>query len=117
MIYVDYCLMRNRGSELELSSKIKKYLSVDTWYHATTLDNWNSITKKGVLIDYNKRSSHDLDFGYGFYLTNAQDKAENYISRQRFEVLENKEPIILGFEFDALSCFQNKSYSSKILFR
>ncbi|WP_077368418.1 DUF3990 domain-containing protein [Anaerosalibacter sp. Marseille-P3206] len=99
-----------------MSNKIKKYLSNDMWYHATTLDNWNSICNRGILADYNKDTSDALDFGYGFYLSPTKERAEKYISDLlKVGVLIDSEPIILGFEFCPLVYLQNENYNFKIL--
>ena len=50
---------------MELTDKIKRVLSSDKWYHATTIDNYNSIRQKGIIADFNR--GKELDFGYGFY--------------------------------------------------
>ena len=57
---------------MDINGKIIKYLSIDKWYHGTTLEGWKSICKLGVLANYN--IGYELDFGYGFYLTSKQQK-------------------------------------------
>lgn len=102
---------------MAIVGKLLKYLSCDTWYHATTLDRWNSICEKGVLAEYNKETSNDLDFGYGFYLTNSKGKSEDYIKRYiNTGLLGNSQPIIIGFEFCPLCYFNEyKDFNAKIL--
>lgn len=87
------------------------------WYHGTVMSQWESICKNGILANYNKDTSDALDFGYGFYLAPSSEKAEEYITK----MLENSDfydtssqPLILGFEFNPLVCFEEDGYNAKI---
>ena len=62
-----------------MDTKQKNRLSNNTWYHGTNLCGWKQICKLGIQADFNK--DHELDFGYGFYLTPDKKGAENYIER------------------------------------
>lgn len=55
-----------------------RYLSESKWYHGTTLEGWHNICDKGIICNYNQ--GHELDFGYGFYLTPIQKQAERFIT-------------------------------------
>ena len=115
-----------------MKSKVRKYLSSDKWYHATTLDGFKKICDMGVKADYNK--GNELDFGFGFYLTPQRDKAETFIKNvleydnsevgdsitESFglPIKENKDkkiPVVIEFSFVPLECFENTSYNYKIL--
>lgn len=101
----------------ELSGKIKKQLSQNSWYHGTTYSNWNSICQNGILANYNEDTSDALDFGYGFYLAPSQERAEHYI----LSMMENSafyeqadQPMILEFELNPLEWFEGEEYNTKI---
>lgn len=115
-----------------MKSKVRKYLSSDKWYHATTLDGFKKICDMGVKADYNK--GNELDFGFGFYLTPQRDKAETFIKNvleydnsevgdsitESFglPIKENKDkkiPVVIEFSFVPLEWFENASYNYKIL--
>lgn len=96
--------------------KLLRYLSNSLWYHATTLEKWHNICKIGLKADYNIDHSHDLDFGYGFYLTDTQERAENYIERLiRSEVLGDSIPVIIEFNFIPLFWFEEDDYKTFVL--
>lgn len=102
----------------EITGKIKKVLSQNTWYHGTVFSNWNSFCQKGVLSDFNKDTSDALDFGYGFYLAPTKERAERYI----LSMMKNSGfyksddiPMILGFEFVPIEWFDDDKYNTKIL--
>jgi hypothetical protein len=97
----------------ELNQKQKKYLSNTTWYHATTEEHIHSINK-GVKADINRDFSQDLDFGYGFYLTDGADKAERYISKLLEYDNRAGIPVILEFTFDPLPWFSEDEYNTAI---
>ena len=100
----------------ELTGKIKKYLSNNLWYHATTLDGWYSICKLGIKVDYNRETSLGTDFGFGYYLTNQQSKAEDFIKRLiTAKVIENSVPVVIEFEFCPLPWFECDDYKTYIL--
>lgn len=83
-----------------MKEKTRNYLKNNKWYHATTLDCWENICELGIIAEYNKETSKDLDFGYGFYLTNTQEKAEEYINRLINSKLVNEnQAVIIEFEF------------------
>jgi len=102
---------------MEIQGKVRKYLNNTKWYHATTLDNWDSICTQGILVDFNKDTSDALDFGYGFYLTPTQERAESYITNllKAGVLAEDKTPIILEFELNVLELFEDNTYNAKIL--
>ncbi len=93
---------------------INKYINQKLWYHGTTLYEWDSIKRKGVIFDYNK--GNELDFGYGFYLTPEYDQAEYYIINllkfiDRFGMDENDRiPVIIEFEFSLIEYCANPDY-------
>lgn len=101
----------------EITNKVKKYLNNNIWYHGTVSSTWKSFCKNGILADYNKNTSSDLDFGYGFYLAPSKERAERYI----LDMMKNTdfyndsdEPMILGFEFKPLVLFESKDYNTKV---
>ena len=99
---------------MELSPKIQATLSSHKWYHATTKSNYENLLKSGIIADYNRGS--ELDFGYGFYLTNNEKMAENYISRL-FDSLpdEGREIlVIMEYEFCPVDWFLSDDYKSKV---
>ncbi|MDR1688156.1 MAG: DUF3990 domain-containing protein [Clostridiales bacterium] len=102
---------------MEYVGKIKKYLSNTKWYHATTLSNWQSIHKLGVRADYNKETSGELDFGFGFYLSNKPSSAENYIiGLKRAGVLSNNDVLtIIEFSFSPLKWFEEDIYNTYVI--
>ncbi|MEK1830905.1 hypothetical protein AAAC51_23320 [Priestia megaterium] len=57
--------------------KFLRQLRKDTWYHGTTLEGWKLLCENKINIKYN--IGNELDFGYGFYLTQNKSQAENYI--------------------------------------
>lgn len=60
------------------NSSSMKYLKSTRWYHGTTLEGWKNICKMGVQVKHN--IDHELDFGYGFYLTPKCEQAEKFIT-------------------------------------
>ncbi|PYY28375.1 DUF3990 domain-containing protein [Paenibacillus illinoisensis] len=102
-----------------------KYLKLDKWYHATTLDGWKSICRYGILANHN--IGHELDFGHGFYLTHDKKQAEKYIitllkyknkgllSEIEF-LLDSKVdksksiPVLVEFDISPLEWLQRKEY-------
>ncbi len=96
-----------------------------SWYHATTLDGWESICKLGIKVDYNR--NNELDFGYGFYLAYDQKKAEDYINRMLKYVIQpdlgvniksnpkKQIPVVIEFDFIPSEILQHKHYNYKFL--
>lgn len=101
----------------EITSKVRKVLNQNMWYHGTVFSNWESFCKNGIIADYNKDTSDALDFGYGFYLAPSKERAEHYIismmENSGFYVKDEK-PMILGFEFTPLEWFEGEEYQTKI---
>lgn len=94
---------------MDLSSKIASRLSSNAWYHATTLDGFHNILEKGVLADFNR--GRELDFGYGFYLTEKAKMAENYIARLP---VEPGNRVIMEFEFTPISWFEGDEIQTEV---
>lgn len=102
------------GRQMEPSQKIQTTLSSHKWYHATTKSNYENLIKSGVIADYNR--GNELDFGFGFYLTNTSEMAEKYISRL-FASLPEDEPeilVIMEYDFCPLDWFLMDDYKSKV---
>jgi len=102
---------------LILHGKIKKYLSNTRWFHATTLDDWHEINKNGVIADYNKETSAGLDFGYGFYMTNDNFKAEKFIyGLKKVDSLAKDDVMTIAeFTFSPLNWFEANKYNTYII--
>ncbi|MBQ8803331.1 MAG: DUF3990 domain-containing protein [Tyzzerella sp.] len=101
----------------EVTGKTEKVLRQNMWYHGTVFSNWDSFCKNGILVDYNKDTSDALDFGYGFYLTLNQERAEHFITSMMKNsnfYSENEKPMILGFELKPLDWFRGEEYQTKI---
>lgn len=111
----------------QLDGKVEKYLKGNKWYHGTTLFAWKELCSLGVKHDYNLGT--ELDFGYGFYLTNEQKQAESYITRYLQYTTESdlampvinlamplkniqdkKIPIVIEFDFCPLEWYNSNSY-------
>lgn len=58
------------------SYSLEEFLQVDTWYHATIRQGYESIMTKKIQASFNKM--FELDFGYGFYLTPSLDWVQKY---------------------------------------
>lgn len=98
---------------MELPNKVIKALSSKKWYHATTLEGYNSIKERGVIVDYN--CGTPLDFGYGFYLTTTAEFAESYISRVfKWNKGFDDSLVIMEYEANPLDWFQGSEYRTKI---
>ena len=99
---------------LELPDKIKRILSADKWYHATTKSNFENILSKGVIADHNRYS--ELDFGYGFYLTTSEKLAESFISRLfAWQEHTNNDPlVIMEYKKTPLEWFIGDDYNTAI---
>lgn len=99
---------------LELPDKIKRILSADKWYHATTRSNFENILSKGVIADHNRYS--ELDFGYGFYLTTSEKLAESFISRLfSWQENTNNDPlVIMEYKMTPLEWFVGDEYNTAI---
>lgn len=99
----------------KLKQKTIGRLSNDKWYHATFLDGWNSICDLGVRADYNKDTSKDLDFGYGFYLTDTQERAETYITKlAEADALQRGLPVIIEFEMIPLTWYEDEKVNTRV---
>ncbi|MCX2811414.1 MULTISPECIES: DUF3990 domain-containing protein [Bacillus] len=100
--------------------KFRKHLNKKKWFHGTTLSAWRQICDKRIQVKHN--IGHELDFGYGFYLTNKREQAEKYISdliklkqeapdlSEFLETADTKEdniPIVIEFEFCPLEWYEN----------
>ena len=79
------------------AAKITNVLSSNKWYHGTTLDGYNNIKERGVIVDYN--IGHQLDFGFGFYLAPTAKMAESYISRTMGWNDSDEPLVIMEYEF------------------
>ncbi|GAA4881728.1 hypothetical protein GCM10023310_72220 [Paenibacillus vulneris] len=116
-----------------MSDSYMKHLKKDKWYHGTTLEGWKGICEKGVLAAYN--IGHELDFGYGFYLTPIKSQAEKFITTllrvtkednemlseigSMFSFEDNKDSkiaVVVEFDFTPLEWMARKDeYTYKIL--
>lgn len=108
--------------KIDVKNKFLKALDQTNWYHATTMQQLDSL-KNGINVIYNKGNT--LDFGMGFYLTPDFEKAKNYIIRNRvYDHLDstflNKnlddKPIVVEYEInDLLNIFyKNKDYKCNL---
>lgn len=99
---------------VELSQKIINILSSSRWFHATTMEDYESIRKNGIIVDYNR--GNELDFGYGFYLSPKIDMSENYLRRLYKNITgeNNKDYIILEYNFQPINWFTNPNYKSVV---
>ena len=87
----------------EISIKELNRLNRDLWYHGTSPDGAENIKENGPQAGYNVGNM--LDFGAGFYLTDARERAESYISRipvlnQDLKFEKRKEWTVIEFEFN-----------------
>lgn len=95
---------------MELTDKIKRVLSSDKWYHATTIDNYNSIRQKGIIADFNR--GKELDFGYGFYLTTSEKLAENYLFRLYGSLNPiNETLVVMEYQFKPNDWFSSNAFN------
>ena len=106
-------------------NKILKYLSSDKWYHGTDSNKYENIKKNGIKVDYN--IGNELDFGYGFYLTNTKEQAADFInnsmkysnqSLMNFSWLNNLNeaiPVVIEFDFTPLTLYEKNIYNFKFL--
>lgn len=85
-------------------TKLKKNLSANLWYHATTFDNLESLLE-GVNVNYN--ANNPLDFGPGFYLSNSLEASKEYVDRSRaYDVSDSlfldksdmSEPVVITYK-------------------
>lgn len=96
-------------------AKYLKQLRKTKWYHGTTLAAWKEICINKINIEHN--IGNELDFGYGFYLTQNEEQAKKYIDNiikyknkefSDFEELEldldmdidNFTSVVIEFEFN-----------------
>lgn len=82
------------------------------------MQSYLNIKRSGIHADFNK--GHQLDFGYGFYLTISADYAESYTKRLYSD--ENAEafvaediPVIMEYTFCPYDWFCSGTYNCKIL--
>lgn len=98
-----------------MKNKTLNKLKNDKWYHTTGLNEWKSIHNLGVQADYNKLNSIDLDFGYGFYMSDTQERAEIYGNKLVDAHLRlPNDIVILEFNFTPYIYFSGQDYISKI---
>ncbi len=100
-----------------LEEKVRRRLESNMWYHGTVDKNWDSICRKGILVDYNRETSEALDFGYGFYLAPTAERAERYIQGMMQNTSfydESDIAMVLGFEFQPLKWFEEDTYNTKV---
>ena len=71
------------------------------WYHGTTLAEWKSICKYGILADYNVGFS--LDYGNGFYLSpNENDTCKYAIDTVKYNgstLEDDNVPVVVVFSY------------------
>ncbi|MGE8079251.1 DUF3990 domain-containing protein [Peribacillus loiseleuriae] len=113
-----------------MAKGVEKYLKKNKWYHATTLSGWKEICDKKLQVNHNK--NHELDFGYGFYLTPKLDQANKFIQTiislpddnllleldslyQTESNQDDKVGVIVEFDFIPYDWYTDKSYNHKIL--
>lgn len=104
---------------------IEDYLSIDKWYHGTTLVHAKNIKQNGIDIKHN--IGHELDFGYGFYLTPYKEQAERYIvstlAASKVDDLglplvvnpENYQPVVMEFDFTPIEFYDKEEYNFRVL--
>ena len=98
-----------------MKKKTLEILSGSKWYHATRLISAKNIILNGVFVDYNKES--ELDFGYGFYLTNDLNKSRTFITSIIDAIGQNSEGLlysvvqggVLEFTFETNNDFDEYS--------
>lgn len=104
-----------------MDDKIKKYLMNNSWYHGTTLLGWKQICELKVQAKHNV--GHELDFGYGFYLSPSFDQAAYYITHLvkyqndlPFTIHPDKKiPLVIEFTFCPYSWYEENVYNYEIL--
>lgn len=99
--------------------KRRRILAGERWYHGTTIDQLESI-RKGVNATYNKQSSIEKDFGYGFYLKATYEEAAKYIcelQKALGELGDLSACIVCEFSFKPLDIFESDRFHSKLLCR
>lgn len=90
--------MNNQWANLK--PKTQKRLSETSWFHGTTYDQWGNICNTKIQVKHNITKSNELDFGYGFYLTDSPTQARDYIWRYiKNGILSNEDFIVLEFHF------------------
>lgn len=83
-----------------LKSKTQKRLSESAWFHSTTYSEWDSICQNRIQVKHNLTRSNELDFGYGFYLTDTKERAKNYILQYvQNGILLPQDLLVLEFDF------------------
>lgn len=110
-------------------SKYIRQLEKEHWYHGTTLEGWKQLCEKKIKVDYNK--GNELDFGFGFYLTQRKEQAETYTNniikfrkqeRSNFGdfadfgfdssgVQEDEIAVVIEFNIAPLEWFKNEQYN------
>ncbi|MBE6891898.1 MAG: DUF3990 domain-containing protein [Ruminococcaceae bacterium] len=96
---------------MEFSDKLRKILSNNRWFHATTYSDYINIKEKGIIVDHNRGS--ELDFGYGFYLTTTAKLSESYISRLYRNKLSfnfDETPVVMEFSFVPIDYCSNQTF-------
>lgn len=85
-----------------MTLKEERFFKQTIWYHGTTLAEWKSICKYRVLADFN--IGYSLDYGNGFYLSPSETDTQKYamdtIKYNGSELLDEKTPVVLAFEYD-----------------
>ena len=97
---------------MEITEKLRRILSAEKWYHATTKENFNSIREKGIIADFNK--GKELDFGYGFYLTTSEKLAESYLCRLYgwLDSASKETLVVMEYTFQPLIWFESSLYKT-----
>jgi hypothetical protein len=109
--------------------KFKKHLKREKWYHGTTLEGWKQLCNDKIDVKYN--IGNELDFGFGFYLTQQQVQAENYTKniikfrkeeRQKlglfssliFQNNEDEIPVVIEFGLNPIVLYESGNYEIQI---
>lgn len=101
---------------IEAREKDLNILTLDKWYHGTTMQHCKNILRKGVLA--NNNIGLELDFGYGFYLTHQRKQAEKYI-KDRVEgtqmsqfklksISVDNTPVVIEFDFKPIEWYNKE---------
>ena len=94
-----------------MTAKEIKFFSQEIWYHGTTLNEWKSICRNGIICNYNIGTS--LDFGCGFYLSPSKSNTESYaINTAKYNLAEEEDaniPIVLEFNYTPLCDIEDEN--------
>lgn len=83
-----------------LKNKTRQRLISSSWFHATTYSEWQNICQNKIQVKHNLIRSNELDFGYGFYLTDSKERAKNYILQYvKNGILSPQDLLVLEFDF------------------